>query len=187
LQFDLNTSSYTHLINFSNAAPSLAPNGKTVIFYSAIANQNLFPIQNFISEIMSPNEIGVNCNVIENKYLMNNQGGMVMPPNYANFKLGVLAGSGCDTLSLITRLISKSVHIKAFPNPSQENLVIETDGLLPAKLTVRNMLGQVVLEEQLNLVQTQLNDHWADLPSGMYSLEVKNRQQNTSIIKVIKE
>ena len=186
-QFDLNIGQFTYFIAQHATYATLAPNGKTMVFSSDIINQNGVPLERFVSEIMHPNLSGEACNAQIHKYPVSNKLAMVMPSNYANFKLGALEGSGCDTLSLITRLVSKTVKIKAFPNPFHETLMIETDGLLPAQLTVRNMLGQVVLEEQLNLVQTQLNDHWADLPAGMYSLEVKNRQQNTSIIKVLKE
>jgi hypothetical protein len=82
--------------------------------------------------------------------------------------------------------VSPVAKLKVYPNPSSEYFTVETDGLLPAKLIVRDIQGEVVLEQTLTLVQTTIREKWNALPSGLYSLEVQNKQQR-GIIKLMKE
>jgi len=135
---------------------------------------------------MNPNEAGEACNLEWNKYPVNNAQTAAMNSNYANFKLGAIEGSGCDTLGLITRTISPVAKLKVYPNPSAEYVTIETDGLLPAKLIVRDIHGKILLEQTLSLVQTTIREAWKELPSGLYSLEVQHKQQR-GMFKVVKE
>ena len=186
LQYDFNTGSFSHYVNNQSPAPILAPNGKHVIFANATIGSNGFPEEFFISVITNPNEAGEACNIQLNKYQVNNSQTSAMNSNYANFKLGALEGSGCDTLGLITRHVSPVAKLKVYPNPSSEFITIETDGLLPAKLIVRDIHGKVVIEQTLSLVQTTIREKWQVLPAGIYSLEVQHKQQR-GMFKVVKE
>ena len=186
LQYDFNSGAFTHYVDDQTAAPLLSPNGKTVIFGHATLDQNGVPTERFLSEIMNPNEAGPACEVIQNRYSVNNNQTFAMNSNYANFKLGALEGSGCDTLGLITRHVSAVAKLKVYPNPSSDYFTIETDGLLPAKLMVRDIHGKLVLEQTLTLVQSTIREKWQALPAGIYSLEVKHKQQR-GLFKVVKE
>lgn len=186
LQYDFNTGSFSHYVNNQSPAPILAPNGKHVIFANATIGSNGFPEDFFISVITNPNEAGEACNIQLNKYQVNNSQTSAMNSNYANFKLGALEGSGCDTLGLITRHVSPVAKLKVYPNPSSEYFTVETDGLLPANLIVRDIHGKVVIEQTLSLVQTTIRKKWQVLPAGIYSLEVQHKQQR-GMFKVVKE
>jgi hypothetical protein len=186
LQYDFNTGTFTNHVYSQGSAPILSPNGKTVLIETAILGPNGFPLENFLSEIMNPNEAGEACNLQINKYPVNNTQAFAMNSNYANFKLDALESSGCDTLGLITQHMSPVAKLKVYPNPSSEYFTIETDGLLPAKLFVRDIHGNVVLEQTLTLVQTTIREKWQALPAGIYSLEVQHKQQR-GMFKVMKE
>jgi hypothetical protein len=186
LQYDFNSGAFTHFIPQQTAAPLLAPNGKVVIFETAVLNSNGMPIQTYLSEISNPNVLGEDCNVQLYKYPKDNYLAFAMNSNYANFKLGALEGSGCDTLGLITRHVSPVAKLKVYPNPSSDYLTIETDGLLPAKLIVRDIHGKLVLEQTLTLVQSTIREKWLALPAGIYSLEVQHKQQR-GMFKLVKE
>jgi hypothetical protein len=186
LQYDFNSGSFTYYVSDQGAAPILSPNGKTVIFGHATLGPNGVPVERFLSEVMNPDEAGPASEVIQNKYTVNNNQSFAMNSNYANFKLGALEGSGCDTLGLITRHVSPVAKLKVYPNPSSEYFTVETDGLLPAKLIVRDIHGKVVLEHTLTLVQTTILEKWRALPAGLYSLEVQHKQQR-GMFKVVKE
>lgn len=186
LQYDFNSGSFTYYVSDQGAAPILSPNGKTVIFGHATLGPNGVPIERFLSEVMNPNEAGPASEVIQNKYAINNNQAFAMNSNYANFKLGALIGSGCDSLDIITRITNPELRIKIYPNPSSELITIETDGLFPANLIVRDLNGKVVLEQKLKLVQTTIREAWSALPTGLYSLEVQHKQQR-GVIKVMKK
>ena len=57
------------------------------------------------------------------------------------------------------------------PNPAQEQLVVETDGK-PARLEIRNLLGQKLSEQQLTAERTSVQT--GHLPRGVYFILIEN-------------
>jgi len=174
LQFDLNTSLY-YYVAFYATAPLLTPNGKTVLIQSFYYNDSS-EIVSTLSEIMNPNALGSDCNLIEHKYAIQNNATFIMPSNYANFKLGALTGSSCDTLStgIPTSLINPAFHFKVYPNPMEGSLTIERDVPALSAISISDMLGRVVWQGETAAHTTVLTEEIESLKQGIYWLEIQD-------------
>jgi len=171
LQYDLNTNEYYYVSQFSSA-PFLTPNGKTVLIQSF--EGGIF--NNTLSEIMNPNEAGVNCNIIEHKYSVQNNATFVMPSNYANFKLGALEGSSCDSLSVgvPTNLDYPALRFKVYPNPVESTLTIEQDIPSLLELRITDMLGRTLWQGKTSEHTTILSKEIETLQNGIYWIEIQD-------------
>ncbi len=67
-----------------------------------------------------------------------------------------------------------SRKVKLYPNPAHDQLTIELDGLQPQRLSLFNLLGEPVLEQELE--QRKANIALSDLESGLYLLEVSTAE-----------
>ena len=174
LQYDLITNQY-YYVCFYASAPQLTPNGKTVLIQSFIVGENN-EIINTLSEIMNPDEFGTACNLIEHKYPIENNATFVMPSNYANFRLGALQGSICDSLStgIPTSLNYPSLRFKAYPNPVESSLTIEQDIPSLLNLKITDMFGRSVWQGKTSEHKTVLTHEIRTLTNGIYWLEIQD-------------
>lgn len=175
LQYDLNTNSF-HYVSQYSSAPFLTPNGKTVLIQSFFTENGIN--HQTLSEIMNPNEPGVNCNIVEHKYPLQNNATFVMPSNYANFKLGALAGSNCDSLNsgIPTVLNYPPFHFRAYPNPVESSLTIERDVPGASQLIITDMLGRVIWQGETKEHTTVLSKEIEHLKAGIYWLELQDNK-----------
>jgi hypothetical protein len=111
-QYDLETREFTRLY-FGIGSTFLSPNYKSIYFlstaYDTIGTRSLS-----LSEISNPNASGLNCNVELYKYPILNYPAFVTHPSYANFRLGALKGSPCDTIRPNVPYEGNTI---IFPNP----------------------------------------------------------------------
>ncbi len=71
--------------------------------------------------IHSPNSPGLSCNVqLHNIQLPN--GCFQTLPNYPNYRLGALTGSGCDSLTSVNEENDFHLKLSVYPNPSAEGV-----------------------------------------------------------------
>jgi len=173
LQYDLNTNQF-YYINVTSS-PFLTPNGKTVLLQSA-TNIGQSDMNLFLSEIMQPDSAGLACNLQLNKYPIQNNATFVMPSNYANFRLGALQGSICDSLStgIPTGLDYPNLRFKIFPNPVESILTIEQDIPSFCSLKITDMLGKVHWKGNTNNQKTILSKEIENLNQGIYWLEIQD-------------
>lgn len=187
LQYDLSTSTYTFINGNGGICPILAPNGKSILTvgYEYINGQD----QYYYNEIMQPNALGAACNFVANKYTLQNIPANPMPPNFANFRLGPIDGSTCDTLGIDAVNIKETLKepdIKVFPNPFTDelNITFKDQSFLQSHLSLYNSAGQLLLQRQLNknieVFTTELNA----LKPGMYFLLINDK--NGSLLKKLK-
>ncbi len=171
LQYDLLNGNYTYLA-FSASAPNASPNGKSILQQSSY-DENGVTYQT-LSEIENPNEAGTACNYVEHKYHINNNATFVMPSNWANFKLGALQGSPCDTLSThVSEIQLEPTKMLVYPNPSRGMLYVQLKNQgAKAQLFVRNAQGSVLYSSEFYLSQ-QVNLEQINLSYGLYFIEVK--------------
>lgn len=171
LQYDLLTESYTYLASYAGA-PNASPNGKSILISTGYRDENNTAIHS-LGEIENPNEPGFACNLVAEKYPLANNPTYVMPSNWANFKLGALFGSPCDTLTVgVKSVLKEQVRLLVYPNPNHGQLYVQLKNQgEKAKLYIRNMQGSLIytsdfyLSHHINL--DQLN------PSiGLYIIEV---------------
>ncbi len=168
-QYDFETSTFS-VIAEANSAPSPTPNNQWVVAgYTDISGNPFIPQ---ISVIYSPNEPAVECNFQEGVYDIINYGLGTVSPNCANFRLGALAGSPCDTLYTGISNI-ENLNFKIYPNPVESSLTIEQDNPRLNELRITDMLGRTVWRGKTNNQKTLLNKEIEELKQGIYWLEIQ--------------
>jgi len=147
-QYDLETSGFNR-INNKYGSTFLAPNYKSIYFKSFFRNQDQ-SINYNISEISNPNASILDINIEEFKYPILNSFPMLTHPSYANYRLGALVGSPCDTIRPKKTYTSGNV---VFPNPFSSGFTLQlaTAPVKPLLLKVHNIIGQLVAE--VNITQ----------------------------------
>jgi Secretion system C-terminal sorting domain len=118
-----------------------------------------------INAIMQPNEYGL-ASAFKFDYirLLNNTN---EPPNIPNYGLGALVGSPCDTIRL------KPNEWLLYPNPANAVIKLKvpiTNKLQAVKITVYNMHGQIVLDNNYTLnLENEININTTALANGLYN------------------
>jgi hypothetical protein len=172
-QYDFTTSSFS-VIAEGHAAPCLTPNNLWVI--SPYVDISVSPWIPQISVLYQPNEPSSNCGFTQGVYNMIENGFIDVSPNYANFRLGALVGSGCDTLStsVSTSISAPDLRLKIFPNPTSTYLTIEQDISNICALKITDMLGQTLWQGKTNNQKTILTTEIGQLENGIYWLEIQD-------------
>jgi Secretion system C-terminal sorting domain len=120
-----------------------------------------------INAIMQPNEYGL-ASAFKFDYirLLSNTN---EPPNIPNYGLGALAGSPCDTIRL-----KPNVWL-LYPNPANATIKLKvpiTNKLQAVKITVYNMHGQIVLDNNYTLnLNYEITINTTALANGLYYLK----------------
>jgi hypothetical protein len=171
LQYDLITENYTYLASYSGA-PNASPNGKTILISTSYLDENNAIIHS-IGEIENPNVAGLACNLIAQKYPLANNPTYVMPSNWANFKLGALSGSPCDTLSI--GFVDKEkdpVKLLVYPNPNKGKLYVQLKNQgEKANISIRSLQGALIYSSDFYLSH-HINLEQLNLSSGLYFINV---------------
>jgi len=172
-QYDFTSSTYA-VIAEGHSAPCLTPNNLQVVsgFIDATAN----PVVPKLSVIYQPNQIAQNCELSINVYDVINYGFIDVSPNYANFRLGALVGSGCDTLStgISTNINNHYLRFKIFPNPVESILTIEQDIPSSCEIKITDIFGRLQCQIKINSQKTVLTKEIEHLKSGIYWLEIQD-------------
>lgn len=104
----------------------------------------------YLSVIHYPDKRGDSCMVVQNEITLPTVNGHTVP-NYPNFYLGALQGSGCDTITTAINQPVVKQNIQVFPNPTSGEITFLLSDKLShsGKLSLRNVLGQQVYETTL--------------------------------------
>ncbi|MBX7242942.1 MAG: T9SS type A sorting domain-containing protein [Bacteroidia bacterium] len=140
-------------------SPQLAPDNK---IYLTGGGKYLHTINN-------PNLKGSLCNIELHNIELRNVGRT--PPNFPNFRLGALSGSGCDTLTSVGEPIKDIGYASIYPNPARSDAAISwrlPSGVSAATLQITGSLGQMVCTEILPAPKGKISLPLAHLPKGMY-------------------
>jgi len=174
-QYDFETTVFS-VIAEGNAAPCLTPNNLWVV--SPYTDISVNPWIPQISVIYQANEPSNNCQFTQGVFNMLENGFIEVSPNYANFRLGALAGSGCDTLSTGTssNLNYPSLKFKVYPNPTETSLTIETETPAFSTITISDMLGRVVWQGTITEHTTVLTKEIEELKLGIYWVEIQEKK-----------
>jgi hypothetical protein len=174
LQYDLSNEAWTRLVG-PTASPQLTPNGKEILLSSRINLSDT--TYRTLSRIKQPNLPGGACDLVLHTDTMQNTITFISPSNFANFRLGPIDGSACDTLGInsIEAYIKPKVDITVYPNPSQSSFTVFTgmrnmDEL--KELSVYNALGQIVLTKRETGNQIILDFSSNHLALGIYTLQI---------------
>lgn len=84
----------------------------------------------------------------------------------------------CSTLSGIEDNLSNQILFNVFPNPNNGQITIKLSNKIGnCKLTVLNLLGEMVYSEIINEQTTMLN---LNLKTGFYFVSIDNKGQKTT-------
>lgn len=171
LQYDLLTEHYTYITR-NAGAPNASPNGKSILISTGYTDENNEAVHS-LGEIENPNEAGLACNLVAQKYPLANNPTYVMPSNWANFKLGALSGSPCDTLSIgFVDNEKDPVRLFVYPNPNHGQLYIQLKNQgEKANLSIRNLQGALIYSSYFYLSH-HINLEQLNLSSGLYFINV---------------
>lgn len=177
LQYDLNNSNWTLLSNTVTNSPQLAPNGKEIFLEGRIVLDDTTVIRT-LCRIQKPNLPGLSCDFVLHTDTIENSTTFVSPSNFANFRLGPIDGSSCDTLGINSLETNENPisDISIYPNPSKDILNIRLLNMLPQnpEISLFNAQGANVYEAKYSgmLYSIQLKE--LNLSSGLYWVRVIN-------------
>jgi len=144
----------------------LAPDGK---IYANSGNTNYC-----ISVINTPDELGDSCHFILNYELPTVIDGL---PYYPNYRLGALAGSGCDTLTAINDKAEKEKILKVFPNPAIDAVTIDYGYTNWEKgdvdLEITNSAGELIYSQHLPMYSGFQRLDVTSYANGIYTVAIK--------------
>jgi hypothetical protein len=186
-QYDFETSIFS-VIAEGQGAPCLTPNNLWVVSPTTDFTSN--PYEPKLSVLYQPNNPTLNCGFTPQVFDLINYGFIEVSPNYANFRLGALSGSICDSLSTGIQLntSNSNIHFKIFPNPVESYLTIEQDIPLNCEVIISDMLGNTHWKGKIHNQKTILSKEIFSLSQGIYWIEIQDlKTGNRSGKKFIKQ
>lgn len=123
----------------------------------------------YLHEIVSPNDTGVSCNLIQHSIQLPSPNAFSLP-NYPFYNLGPVIGSVCDSLinSIQDPKIEK-LNFEVYPNPFSKTLTIRSISSKNFELKIYNILGDILLTRKFrDSIQLDLSF----LSDGAYQLEL---------------
>ncbi len=108
-------------------------------------------------------------------------------PNFINYRLGALVGSGCDTLTGVDEMVEKEKLLKVYPNPATDFAGIDYGFTNWSKgevsLEISNELGQVVYAQLLPRYSGFQKINVSEFASGFYTAYIKRSNQIVATAK----
>ena len=174
-QYDLNTSNLTRLSNFS-PAPITTPNGKEILLETIIYSNDTFYVT--LSRIQNPNLPGLDCGLILHSDTLQNIPTFISPSNFANFRLGPIDGSSCDTLGINSNesIEKPKSSLSVYPNPAFDFINFRLINSAPQKpsLEIFNTQGSIIYKTQFSEIMHTVNLEKLGLSNGLYWVRVIN-------------
>ena len=142
----------------------------------------------YFNIIQNPDIGGVGCNLQQHcLHLPTFNAGTV--DNHPNFRLGVLVGSGCDTIVSTINLNTPIIQMELFPNPAINNtrLVWYEPFKNNAKIEIINSIGQIIETIKVQNSTTYQDIDIKNLPNGIYFVKlstVENQAFTTKLVKI---
>ena len=141
---------------------------------------------NYLTVINNPDDSGLACNLNLYSLYLGGRKSRVGLPNYANFNLGALNGSECDTLKDgINEGGVNEIIIEIYPNPTNDELTIEVlNGIAPKEIEITNEVGQVLMK--LKQTKPNLKLNIKSFSSGIYFVKVLMKDGSVTVRKFVK-
>ncbi len=112
----------------------LGPDGKIYIANSDSINHMTYPPDNYpfdsitmnLSVINYPDSLGAACDFVPYSFYLGGKRSFASLPNNANYNLGRLIGSPCDTLTVFSAThLPLTDYIEIFPNPNNGEFILQ--------------------------------------------------------------
>jgi len=194
-QFNLNASSifasktliFETDSNYIIGSHLLGPNHKIYFgtVYSSGPN-NIYSVNNMSLNVISyPDSVGTSCNLLPHSFYLGGKRILFGLPNMANYRLGALQGSACDTLFTSTYEFSNTVNdITIAPNPFKTNTTITfTEMQKNTLIKINDTFGNEM--KRVNFTGTQLMIEKEKLKAGIYFVQIIDEHKNICTKKIV--
>ena len=188
-QYDFDNSNFTR-ITANDGLQFLTPNNKEIFTFSNTYLPDT-SIQ-FFSRIKYPNLPGLSCEFVKNTDTVRHAISISTPPNFANFRLGPVDGSICDSLGIDNPVAieqaweeQENKFALVFPNPfvTELNLRLKTAPKKPLILQVHNTVGQLLWQSSITQQTTQIPiSQWS---KGLYLLRVVDENGKVRFVEKV--
>jgi len=171
-QYDLESGIF-YKVSPKSGSNFLAPNFKSIYFLNY--NKDSLEVETMsLNEITNPNGQGEACNLQNAKYSLLRIPSFVSHPSYANYRLGALKGSPCDTIRPKLPYAGNTI---IYPNPFAYGfkLQLAEAPITPMQLKVYNGVGQIVAESGI-IQQTTIITLKEGLAAGLYFVQLFDGQ-----------
>jgi len=180
LQYDLTNFQWTHISSTHTASPQITPNGKEILLQSRILSSDTGYIT--LSRILQPNLPGQLCNLVSHTDTLQNNPSFVYPSNFANFRLGPIDGSACDTLGInsVEEFEKPEASISVYPNPANSIInirLLNTSSKKPI-IHIFNSQGSKVFEEPFSNFLHTIHLSELNIAKGLYWIRVINGNES---------
>ena len=164
---------------------------KTDFYYSKLASDGkiymcTFDPTYYLHVIEHPDSAGLACEVRQHAIELPNRHFAAMP-NYPNYRLGALAGSLCDTISVNTyEPYFQESQIIVYPNPSSGDITIQhKGGSIIVKTEMLHLVGGAIFidTQQGNTVKIQRPTN--NFKPGFYLLKITDDTGLSEVKKII--
>jgi Secretion system C-terminal sorting domain len=149
----------------------LGPDGKIYIFNPAA--RRTFAV------IESPDSLGLDCNVVQHKYFFPQWVAIAQPPRFPNYRLGSLAGSPCDSLTVGTTASGMKTRASLIlrPNPATDYTIVDIglDDYSASQHILLNLCdatGKLLRQKQVPPYTPLQRIETGSLPAGLYFVQL---------------
>ena len=136
-------------------------------------------------QFVAPNLVASNSNATVNWYLNgqflgSSNNGQWTPMANGNYTAANVNGDCVSSFSNNIQVNTigieeiKSNSCKIFPNPTEDKMTIEWNGLLPFQFELYNCSGQIVQRSQINFQRSTIN--MENLPIGLYLAKIQDQK-----------
>ena len=122
-----------------------------------------------LSVIDSPDVKGLGCGFHLRSVLVPNSIEITNVPNFPNYNLGPLVGSGCDTITTNVANLTKAATIQIQPNPADNYAEINIEPPGNYEVQLMNALGQLI---KTSAIEKSVLMSTGSLSQGLYFLKV---------------
>jgi hypothetical protein len=133
-----------------------------------------------LSVINTPDSLGLACNFTPFSFYLGGKRTYWNLPNNANYNLGSMTGSICDSLTIDISEITTKKLVAVFPNPANDFVSIDFEGHNNYSLKIFNELGEIVFQ-QIQFSNKEKIDLSA-LNTGIYFIMIDNIFKDKLII-----
>ena len=171
LQYDLENGNF-ELFTEIGSSPQLSPNYRNIFLDFRIIQEDT--MIRTLSVINNPNGTLAEIDLELNKYIVINYPMFGSPSNFANFRLGKLVGSPCDTIPIgLQAIVPKGLQFGLFPNPSNGEFSISLPKDQQLSWELSNTLGQKVSSGAITAAEANYSIP-NTLTNGLYVLSLVN-------------
>ncbi len=178
------------IVGSGTFGPILTPNNKWVINCRNVPDTISTWGTNWLDIVYNPNGFGAQSNYDSLVYEIHNLGLGTRLPNYANFRLGPIDGSICDTLGLDNPVTIKAPEKEEmdciiYPNPWVGELHIKLARSSEYFISLKDMLGKLHYSTQFNSAEHHINFSGQKSSEGIYWVEIVDIKRGLRVGKKI--